>query len=190
MTIRPFFLALPVALAACASEPPESFAVETPAAVERIGIRYADVYVREVSLPTYAAAETIFLQGAGGLLTEQQNAVWADDPTRAVTLGVSQSLQSMTRARVAPDPWPFGTDPEVAIDIRFETLAPGADGVYRAGQVFVAPDPDEADTARNRSLSFRLEVPFNRDGGQPAIAAARSALVSRLASDIARRGLR
>ena len=182
---------LVVALVACSTEPPSSYTVATPAPLERIGVQYSDVFVREVSLPTYAAAETIFLQGQGGLLTEQPNSVWADDPTRAVTLGISQALQTITRARVAPDPWPFGTNPEVAVDIRFETLAPGSDGLYRAaGQVFVAPEPDEEDSASNRSLSFRLEIPFDTSGGQSAIAAARSGLVARLATDIARRGLR
>ncbi len=184
-------LLIAFALCACSSEPPQSYAAETPAPLERVGIRYSDVFVREVSLPTYAASETIFLQGEGGLLSEQVNTVWADDPTRAVTLGVAQSLQAITRARVAPDPWPFGTNPEVAVDIRMEALAPGSDGLYRAsGQVFVAPEPDKDDTALNRALSFRFEVPFDPSGGQPAIAAARAELVGRLAADIARRGLR
>ena len=184
-------LVFATALAACSSEPPVSFVAETPAPVERVGIRYSEVYVREVSLPTYAAAETIFVQGAGGLLSEQQNSVWADDPTRAVTLGIAQALQTMTRARVASEPWPFATNPEVAVDIRMDTFAPGEDGVYRAtGQAFVAPEPDDEAVAPNRALSFRLQVAFDPAGGQAAIAAARSELVAQLAADVARRGLR
>ncbi len=177
-----------VMLMACTTEPPQSYEAVTPVPAERVGIRYSDVFVREVSLPSYAASETIFLADPNGLLTEQVTSVWADDPTRAVTLGVSQSLQSITGARVAPEPWPFVTDPEVTVDVRVETFSPGTDGVYRAaGQVFIAPEDEEAP---NRSLSFRLSAPFNVEGGQPAIAAARSAIVSQLSSTIARRGLR
>ncbi len=181
-------LAIAIALAACASEPPQSYEAVTPVPTERVGIRYSDVFVREVSLPTYAASETIFLSDPNGLLTEQVDSVWADDPTRAVTLGLAQSLQDITRARVAPEPWPFNANPDVTVDIRMETFVPGTDGVYRAsGQVFVAPDDEEA---ANRSLTFRLQAPYDLAGGQPALAAARSNLVAQLAVDIARRGLR
>ena len=180
--------AVAFAMTACTSEPPQSYEAATPVPTERVGIRYSDVFVREVSLPSYAASETIFLADPNGLLTEQVTSVWADDPTRAVTLGLSQSLQAMTGARVAPEPWPFGTNPEVTVDVRVETFSPGTDGLYRAaGQVFVAPEDEEAP---NRSLTFRLTAPFDVNGGQPAIAAARSNLVSQLSANIARRGLR
>ncbi|MEM9970876.1 MAG: ABC-type transport auxiliary lipoprotein family protein [Pseudomonadota bacterium] len=188
MPLRKALFAAILTLSACASDPLQSVAVESTPAPDRVGIRYTDVFVREVSLPTYAASETIFIAAANGLLTEQPTSVWADDPTRAITLGLAASLQEISRARVAPEPWPFGANPEVAVDVRFETLAPGADGTYRAsGQVFVAPD--EVD-ATNRALTFRMSETYDLAGGQPAIARARATLVSRLAADIARRGLR
>ena len=178
-------LSLPVLLAACGS--PERFAVSAPVITEKQRIGFASVEVRDVSLPSYAAADEIHIQSANGTLSSSSDVLWADAPERAVALELSQNLARLTGRRIASEPWPFEAFPDARLDVRFSELVARDTGAFRAsGQYFVAVE----DGRRERSGLFDLEVPFDPAAGPTAIAAARGQLILDLARFIARDGLR
>ena len=187
MTRTPTLAALAAlaGIAACTGPEPR---VATPITVleERVAVRYRAIELLEVSLPAYAAAEGIAVEG-GGIIETSDDVLWDDDPTRGVTLTLARHLTAVTGARIAPEPWPFDTYPEARVDVRIEQLLATDAGIYRmAGQYFVAPldgrGPD-------RAALFALEAPLASDSAQ-AIVVSRDALVAELALLIAREGLR
>ena len=172
-------------LAACGGSP-DRFAVVPPVATETVRIGFRSVEVRDVSLPTYAAADEISLQDADGRLVTEGDMLWADSPERAVALEITRHLTQLTGARVASDPWPFEGFPDARLEVRFESLIAGTDGQFRTtGQYFVA-----VANGRERAGLFALAAPFDPEGGLPAIAQARGQIILQLATDIARNGLR
>ena len=178
----PFLAAM---LAGCASDA-QRFTAPAPEVTERVSIRFGSVEIREVTLPTYAAADEITRQDANGVLQANADVLWADAPERAVNLELARNLARLTGARVASAPWPFEAFPDARIDIRFEELLPGADGQYRAsGQYFIA-----VEEGRESAGLFSLARPVAVDAGPVAIAAARKLLVLDVAEFIARSGLR
>ncbi|WP_135506911.1 PqiC family protein [Roseovarius aestuariivivens] len=182
--ISAFALLCAAALAACGA-PESRVAIPKLQADERQSIAYRSVSLREVSLPSYAASEEIFVAGEDGLLSPNEGLLWADDPSRAITLELSRHLSQITGAQVASEPWPFDDYPQVEVELRIETMLPGADNVFRlSGQYFVAPE-----NGRDRSRLFDLAVPIVAEGAG-GIAAARGRAVQDLALDIARNGLR
>ncbi|MEK6216384.1 MAG: PqiC family protein [Boseongicola sp.] len=185
----PFIIAFSLALAACSSGGETTrFLGQAAVPAERIGIRYTSVSVREVSLPSYAAAEFLVTETEDGRLVESPDTLWADDQVRDVTLGFSQALRTITQARVAPDPWPFRSAPEAMVDIRVDTFVARANGTFIAtGQYFVAPEDEEQP---ERALGFSISVPYLVAGGYRAIAGAQSRAVTALAEHVARYGLR
>ena len=177
-------LLLPL-LAACGS--PERFSVAPPVVTEKLRIAFASVEVRDVSLPSYAAADEIHIQTDDGTLTSSSDVLWADSPERAVALELSQNLARLTDRRIASEPWPFEAYPDARLDVRFAELVATTSGLFRAsGQYFVAVE----DGRRERSGLFDLSVPFDPAGGPNAIARARGQLILDLAEYIARNGLR
>ena len=140
-----------------------------------------------MSLPAYAAADEIAVQDADGKLITQDSLLWADSPERAVALELARNLARLSGARIASEPWPFEAFPDARLDVRFESLVAEADGHFRAsGQYFVGV----SDGRRERSGLFDLSVPFDPEGGPPAIARARGQVILDLAAYIARKGLR
>ena len=188
MTLRPVPLLALAALSACGllGGEPLRIAVPPPVAEGRIAIGFASVEVLEASLPTYADGEEIFVQGVGGALAET-GALWADDPSRALTLELSRALGELTGARVAPDPWPFDDSAEARVDLRLAEFGPDltrGEFVLR-GQYYVAAfDESGRDSAR----AFRVAAPLPGEG-PAAIAAARSQAAAALARQIASDGL-
>jgi len=179
-------LGLLAALAACGGAA-ERFTVRAPAVTEKTSIAFSSVEVRDVSLPTYAAAEEISLQMADGSLVSSTDVLWADAPERAVALELSQNLARMTGRRIASEPWPFEAFPDARLEVRFAEMVATEAGEFRAsGQYFVAVPDDR----RERSGLFDLSVPFNPEGGANAIATARGQLVLDLARYIAQNGLK
>lgn len=186
MTCRNLAVALFLLFAAAACSTPTTFVKATPEPVtERVAIAFRSVEIRTVSLPTYAASEEIYGQGADGVLATTSAVRWADIPERAITLELSRTLAELTGARVAPEPWPFDARAEAQVDVRFEDLLAGADGVFRAsGQYFVS-----SESGRERSGLFRLDVRYTPEAGPEAIAAARSRAILDLAKLIAGKAL-
>jgi uncharacterized lipoprotein YmbA len=172
-------------LVACSSDV-NRYTVQAPASAETIRIAFGSVEIRDVSLPSYAAADEITTERPDGVLASTTDVLWADSPERAVELELARHLAKLTGARVASDPWPFEAFPDARLEVRFEQLLAGADGVYRAqGQYFVA-----VETGRERAGLFDLSTPYAVEGGPQALAAARGGLILDVAEFIARNGLR
>src|SRR6056297_183095 len=177
--------ALPL-LAACASVPEERIAVPRAQAMEKQRIAYATVALRNVSLPTYAAGEAIFTADETGRLRDNGGLLWADDPSRAMTLELARHLSEITSARVASEPWPFLDPASAEVEIRVEDMLARADGTFRfSGQYFVA-----SEEGRDRARLFDLTTPIAGERTPADLADARARLVRDLAQDLARRGLR
>ena len=172
-------------LAACGT--PDRFTVAPPAITETVTVAFRSIEVRDVSLPSYAAADEISQQTEDGTLVSDKDILWADAPERALSLEVSRNLTRITGVRVASEPWPFEAFPEARLDIRFADIVARTDGTFSAtGQYFVGVP----DGRRERSGLFDLTVPYDPDGGPKAIAAARGQIVLDLSYEIARKGLR
>ena len=187
MKLLPLSLLALLSLASC-GDPAQRFAVPAVVPTETVGIAYRSVEVREVTLPTYAQLEEIYVETLEGALTSSTALLWADDPTRASTLELTRGLGAITDARVASEPWPFDSFPDVRVEVRVEEFIASARGEFRlAGQYFIAPAEG---AGRERAVSFRLSVPMPPDASPAAIAAARGQAMAELAEDIARNGLR
>jgi uncharacterized protein len=190
--MRPLLLALLApALAACSAfgggntlrypVPPVTVEARVPSA-------YAAIEVTDVTLPAYAEGEEIALGLSDGGISLRTGLLWADLPARGVTLDLTRALGQITGAEVASTPWPFDRGPEARIEVRIEEfLARETGSFHLSGQYFVGAF-DGSDRAR--AQSFAITVPFDPEGGAPAIAAARAAATADLAEIIARDGLR
>lgn len=189
MTFRLPLTALVLSLAGCASTPePVRYATTAQSPGARIAIPYQTVALREVSLPAYATDEGISIADQSGAIRESPGSIWADDPTRAVTLRLTNALADVTGRTVAADPWPFGGTPEVTVEVRVEEFVAEEAGRYVAQGRYYIAHADEERT--DRAGSFNIVQPFDPDLGFPAIAAARSQVIATLARQIAQRGLR
>ncbi len=186
MILRHIALAAALALTACTGT--ETLYATPPTEVsERIASRYKSVEVLEVSLPNYASGDEILVSATDGTL-RTGGLLWADNPTREVTLSLSRALSEITGARVAPAPWPFDSFPNARVDVRVERfLAEGGTHLVLRGQYFVA-DLDEQ--KRDRARLFDLRAPLPSEAALPDLLAARSALIADLAVMIARDGLK
>lgn len=183
--MTPALVAMTMALGGCGGTP-DLFPVTPPEVTETIAISLRSIEVRDVSLPTYAAADEIAIEDADGRLIAAGSSLWADTPRRAISLELSGHLARLTGRRIASEPWPFEEFPQARLDVRFESLLAGADGRLRAsGQYFVAV----VDGGRERSGLFDLSVPFDAAGGPQAIAVARGQIILDLARHIARTSL-
>ncbi len=172
---------------------PVRYTTTAPAQTGRVSIPVKSVSLREVSLPSYASEEGIAVADGSGAIRTEPDRLWADDPTRAVTLRLTNALADLTGRIVASDPWPFREDAEAVVEVRIETFVAETSGQFVAqGRYYVAHrvEDDAEPVRKDRALSFRLVQPFDPDGGFRSIAAARTRIVSALAHDIARRGLR
>ena len=150
---------------------------------ERVSTSYRSIEVLEVSLPDYATGDEIALENDGSLSVSR--AIWADDPTRAVTLGLSRNLTEITGARVAPEPWPFDRSASARVDERVEQLLVSGGQMRMSGQYFVT---DLDGRGRDHAHLFYLSLPI--EGVNPqTTAAGRANLIASLARTIARDGL-
>ncbi len=182
----PALAALTFILSGCGGTP-ALYPVMPPPVEVRVTLGFASVEVRDISLPSYAAASEIAVEDETGRLVTESGILWADEPARAIALELAGHLARMSDARVASEPWPFEAFPEARLDLRFERLVADATGQYRAaGQYFVSVSAG----ARERAGLFDLAVAFDPAGGPAAIAQARGRLIRDLALQVARDGLR
>ena len=174
-------LALCIATA-CGS--PDTF-IASPKLVaqEKIASRFASIEVSEVSLPAYAARNEVTSTDAGVLVLS--DTLWADEPTRAMTLALSRHLAELTGVRVASDPWPFDGFPAARVEVRVEDLIVHAGTLRLSGQYFVV---DLDGRGRDHAHLFDLSTPL-ADGDVTTVAEARAQAVLDLATRIARDGL-
>lgn len=179
-------LALPLVLAtlaACAPPLDRLALTPMPSALELRPL-VGSAMVRTVSLPSYAAAEEVATEVAGGLIATNDDVLWADEPERAVTLVLTRNLSDILNVNVGPEPWPFVDLPDVSIDVRVERMIAAADGTFQlSGQFFVGGDRI---SYRNTKDTFDISIPMP-DQSLPAIAQAQSAALLALSEDIARR---
>ncbi|WP_254655985.1 membrane integrity-associated transporter subunit PqiC [Sulfitobacter sp. 20_GPM-1509m] len=178
-------LGLVTLIAACGST---EVRVASPVSAPETRVRssFSSLEVSEVTLPSYAAAEDIYMRAADGTISPM-GTLWADLPARSITLQLSRDLGAITGVTVAPEPWPFRAYAAAKVDVRIEEMLATAEGVFRlSGQYFIAPEAG----GRASAGSFAIEEPIVGDTGSPtAIAAARGQAVGRLAETIARKGL-
>lgn len=173
-------------LAACGGPPPQRVPVPKAEIAEQMRISYRTVELREVSLPSYASVEEIFIADETGLLTSREGLLWADEPSRAITLEISRQLAQVTGAKVASEPWPFDEPAQARVEVRVEDILAQNNGTFRlAGQYFVSTE-----TGRDRARLFDLTVPIDGVDTVAGIAQARAQAVRNLVIEIARSGLR
>ena len=169
-------------LAACGG--PERI-VATPKldAVQRTPSRFASLEVIDVSLPAYAERNEITTTDGETLVVS--DTLWADQPSRAMTLALTRHLSEITGARVASEPWPFEDRSEARLEVRVEELIVTGPTLRMTGQYFVA---DREDRGRDHAHLFALTTPL-ADDGPATIARARAQITLDLAATIAARGL-
>lgn len=179
---------LPLMLVAGCSDPEATgrYLVDPPQAGRQIPNRLGRAELREVVLPEYAAGQEVSWQSADGAVRSNPEAIWADNPPRAVTDSLARQISDLSGATVIAEPWPLGELPDSKIEVRISQMLAGADGVFRlSGRYFVAPDEfgpraDQGDRVR----VFDLSVPL-AGAGPAAIAAAQSQALALLAAQIA-----
>lgn len=183
--MRPFaVLSLLTFLVACGAAP-QRFGAPLAPPGERIGISVALLEVRQVTLPSYALDEEIWVETADGALTADAGLLWADEPQRGVTQELVRQLGRITGARVAGEPWPFESLPQARLEVRVDEFLAGADGRFRiAGQYFSVA----LTAGRDRAADFSVSAPIAPDGGAAGIARARAVAVRDLARLIADEG--
>jgi uncharacterized lipoprotein YmbA len=173
-------------LAGCGSTP-DRYPVSTPtiAGSERIG--FSSVEIRDLSLPAYAAADEIPYLDETGKLVSDGSVLWADSPARAIALELSRHLTQLTKAQIAPSPWPFEKLPQASLDIRFETvLAHDRGNLQVAGQYFLG----RLDSGRERSGVFDLSVPIAQPQTPATVASARGEAIAQLSKVLAQKALK
>ena len=88
-------------LAGCGAGNDARYLIDPPAAGARVSVRVGSIEVRDVSLPSYAAAVDIARQEPDGALRNVAGTLWADDPVRGITGALARSLDQATTASVA-----------------------------------------------------------------------------------------
>ena len=183
MLTRPFLSLIVLALlAGCGGIKPR-YLIDPPASDVRVRTAAQSIMLREVSLPGYAASEEIALQDADGAVLEVKKALWADLPSRAVTLALARQLDAALSATVAAEPWPLAGLPDAEVEVRVDRALAGADGKFRLSGVYYVLS--EIGSLGPESAEFEIAVPLA--GPNPGdIAAAQSQALARLAETMAR----
>ncbi|WP_366523129.1 ABC-type transport auxiliary lipoprotein family protein [uncultured Tateyamaria sp.] len=99
-------------LAGC-GDPDQFIASPKIVARERITTQFASIEVAEISLPAYAAREGISSTQDSVLVLS--DTLWADDPTRSITLSLARHLSELTGARVTSEPCRLKALPKQAL---------------------------------------------------------------------------
>lgn len=168
------------ALAACAPLP-DRLALPNPPAQIQLQPAVNSVLVRDVSLPSYAAAEEIARETASGLIISS-DILWADDPQRASTLAIADHLGQILGIDAGPAPWPYLGLPDVSVDIRIARMIAAADGQFHLrGAAFIGAD---GRAFADSHIRFDIRSPL-ASNTLPAIAAAQADALRQLAQMIA-----
>ncbi|MDK3074389.1 PqiC family protein [Sedimentitalea sp. JM2-8] len=176
-------LLLSLAVAACGDNSAR-FLLDTPPPQQKTGVRVSTIEIRDVTLPAYAAASEIMVQSEDGALRPVSQAVWADDPVRAVTLSLARDLEAVSTATVSTEPWPLADPAQVRIDVRLDRMVARNDGQFQLAGQFAIAAPDGA--VRESINRFDIMQPIAGDTPD-AIARATSSALLALARQIAAR---
>lgn len=183
--MRRFALLCTVLMLAACGGAPERFGAPLAPGGERIGVSVSLLEVRQVSLPSYALDEEIWVETPEGALTADDGFLWADEPQRGVTQELTRQLGQITGVRVAAEPWPFESLPQARLEVRVDEFVAGSDGRFRiTGQYFAIA----LSAGRDRADDFAVSAPIAPESGAPGIARARAAAVRDLARLIAAEG--
>ncbi|MEI4487253.1 PqiC family protein [Frigidibacter sp. MR17.14] len=161
---------------------PPRYTFEPPPSGLRLTSATRSVLVRDVSLPEYASAIEVAVATGDGAVKNAGSALWADQPTRGVSVALARQLDMILSATVSSEPWPLGGLAETEVSVRMSKALGGADGIYRLeGQYYIY-----SERGTGQSDRFAIAEPM---GGTDAgdIAAAQSRAIGALAEQIARR---
>ncbi|MAU45763.1 MAG: hypothetical protein CMP09_13225 [Yangia sp.] len=173
--ILPFALIL----AACGAEP--RYLIDPPVQSGNSRLQVSTLEVMDVSLPAYAEASEILLEGEDGALTQVDNALWADDSRRAVTLAIAEQIGRASSAAVAPEPWPLEEDAQAQVHVSVSRMVARANGTLSLDGQFAVSSYDRV--VRERIQRFAITVPMA--SADPAgIAQATGAAIAELSSQI------
>lgn len=173
----PCLLALAVLVAGCGSSPNYYLLPPTePAAPSAAAAR--TLAVAEVGLPSYAEAAEIALLGPDGVVSVDDDALWADEPRRAMTRHLIAALQTRLDAEIGGEPWPELERPELRLEVIADRMIAGPDGRlhFTGAYNIVAPESGRF-VAADR---FALAIPI-RGEGYPALLAAHARALDTLA---------
>ncbi len=181
MMMRASSLLLALLLAACGGNNSARYLVDAPAGEAARNVRVRSIEVRDMVLPAYAAAIEIAQQDESGALRNVPDTLWADEPVRGMTAALARSLDIGSSAKVAAEPWPLDTPPDVRLIVRVERMIAGADGTFVLSGQYAIAAPDGA--VRERLERFDIRIPL-ATADAPAIAAATGQGIAALADDI------
>jgi len=157
---------------------------EAATSVKKTRIAVGSIEVRDVSLPTYAAASEIMVEQAGGSLSVVSKAVWADDPVRGVTGALTKSLDHRSTASVAAEPWPLDKPADVRLLVRIDRMVARIDGKFELSGQFAIASPDGI--VRETMQRFALSTPM-ADASPAAVARATGAAIDKLADMVVKK---
>jgi len=110
-------------LAACDTTNVSQYAI-SGAALEPARASGTAIEVFEVSLPLYMQSQEIPVMGLDGAIRSNSNALWADDPSRAISLNLAEALARLSGGVAAVEPWPLDEPAKARLDVRVKTLLP------------------------------------------------------------------
>ncbi len=187
MTFRPLAFILLLPLMACgtdsrfliASGPSETGQTASKA---RVGVR--SIEVRDVSLPAYASATDIVVEGTDGALKPVPGSIWADDQVRGVTGALAKALDARSTATVAAEPWPLLDQADVQVQVRVDRMIARATGQFEMSGQYAIAAPSGA--VRETVRRFAFTAPLQGTSAA-AVAQATGVAIDELASDIVAR---
>lgn len=176
------FAILLAALSACSAPNPSQYVIEAPAVAETGKVR-TTIEVLEVSLPLYAQGQEIPFAESSGAIRTDQSAIWADMPSRAISLSLAESLSKLTGSVTAVEPWPLEESAAVKLDVRVKNLLASAEGSLEfSGQYFIVYG-----SGRNPvSDWFEISIPVAGQSGAE-ISKATGAAINELAQMVVNR---
>lgn len=187
MPLKKFLTCLSLVLLAGCGGLNDRVSVNEPTLEGRVRIGVSSLEIKEPSLPGYAVADEISIEGEGGLLVTEGSVLWADKPSRAIALELTRHLTGLTGTRIASSPWPFEEPPAGTLDLRFKSFVARADGTFFvSGQYFLG----RLDGGRERSGLFELVEPIGEPLDSTNIAKARGRAVANLARFLANNALK
>jgi len=148
-------------LAACDTTNVSQYAI-SGAALEPARASGTAIEVFEVSLPLYMQSQEIPVMGLDGAIRSNSNALWADDPSRAISLNLAEALARLSGGVAAVEPWPLDEPAKARLDVRVKTLLADEKGQLRfAGQYFMV-----SESRRGPKVEwFDIRVPMSEVNG-------------------------